>query len=184
MRGALLMLTAVVLAACASPDAGTMRSTATPAPLATTAPSQTPVLRPTLPPEWTRPPQPSVTPELPTAAPTATVDVRGTALFGQPTEPFCAGFQVDAVRSTAEFLPGQDVLLAWFAVRGADAYKVTLTDIDRNVLYEQVTVGTQLSVPGQYIGQQAFYVYTIRPLNPGALQICTAAGGLLRLRTD
>lgn len=180
----LLVGALLILAACAPPGAETAR-TETPVPPPPSAmPTATIALRPTLPPEWTRPPQPSATPAPPTVAPAATIDVRGTALFGLPTETFCSGFQVDTVRSTEEFLPGQDVRLAWYAVPGADAYKVTLTDINRVVLYEAVTIGLEINVPGSYIGGEAFYLYSIRPLNPGAVQICNAAGQLLRLRTD
>jgi hypothetical protein len=187
MMRLLLACAMLLLAACASPGTDTAGpETAMPPPSAipSAVASVTPVLRPTLPPEWTRPPQPSATPVLPTAAPTATIDERGTSLFALPTEAFCAGFQVDTVRSTEEFLPRQDVRLAWYAVPGADAYKVTLTDINRVVLYETVTIDLEITVPGSYIGEEAFYLYSIRPLNPGAVQICNAAGQLLRLRTD
>lgn len=144
-------------------------------------PSPTPLVRPTLPAEWTRPPTAIPTVELlVTAGPT--IDVTGTHLFSQPTRPACGVFTVDSVTSQTTYLPGEPIRLAWVAVNGAAVYRVSFVDATRSVLFERDVAGTSIDIPGSIVGRDPFYLWSVRPLDFGANQMCNSVGALLNIQ--
>ncbi len=143
-------------------------------------PTPTELMRVTLPAEWTREPTPEATPtSAVTAAPT--IDLTGTFVFGQPTRPACESFGVNTVLADTTYIPGQPIRLAWIEVPNASAYRVSFVDASRNVLYERDIAGTTMDIPGEIVGRDAIYLWTVRPLDFGSNQMCNSVGALLSI---
>jgi hypothetical protein len=115
-----------------------------------------------------------------TAGPT--IDVTGTYLFSQPTRPACGVFTVDSVTSQTTYLPGEPIRLAWVAVNGAAVYRVSFVDATRRVLFERDVAGTSIDIPGSVVGRDPFYLWSVRPLDFGANQMCNSVGALLNIQ--
>ncbi|MBK8025931.1 MAG: hypothetical protein IPK19_32245 [Chloroflexi bacterium] len=183
----------LALGACATPAASpapaqppaTQAATAMPSggqSLPTGLPTATPLLRATLPPEWT--PTPSVTPlesptPMPQGTPVPTFDMANAVLLTSPTREACAGFTIQYDQTAMTFNRRENPRVTWTVVPNALAYRVALFDEARNTVFATIVGETTTDFGSHLFVGQARYFWEVRPFDNAGTQLCAAIGALL-----
>lgn len=178
------LLLLVLVAACQpAPQVPTLQATAMPdtetpipdASLTPIPPSDTPFVRPTLPPTWTRvptdTPEPTPTEVLPT--PTPFVQLR-------PTSTGCASFFVDYDNTDVEFPIGTAPVINWFPVEGETqvAYLLSLVRSNGRLVRDQLYTGDTQWAGFEWTDFELGEIYAVRiiALDSAGFPLCPPAG--------
>lgn len=194
MRKSILLLLVMILAACGSSNddetpalptrfegesvtTEPVDASETPAetqpPVATSAP----IVRPTLPPTWTPEPEPTETPTQP-PAPTATSFVPAPVTGNDPNQSeACLNYRVDFEAVTREFRLGSSPTIAWTPVDGVGLYRVYVIDEFENQIFFDLITETSIQIPAETFSVIGTYGWSVEPLDPVGIQMCTARGG-------
>jgi len=182
-----MCLIAALLAACTSTPEPTITlipsqtptSSDTPLPV-TTAPTGTLVQVPTLPPEWTAIPSPTLmrTTPAPTNTFTPTIDPNPT-LLAQPTLAACATFGIDLLLSQPTFTIGTNPTVYWTRAEGALTYRLALRDDQSNLIFSITAGGASYTFEARLFELGRNYSWEVRPLDVSGRQMCVSRGSVL-----
>jgi len=141
-------------------------------PTATSAP----IIRPTLPPTWTPTSAPTETPTQ-VRSPTSTPFIPPPSTGNDPNQSeSCLNYRVDFEASTEEFRLGTSPTIAWTPVDGVGLYRVYVIDEFENQLFFELTTETTLQIPAETFTELGTYGWSVEPLDPVGIQMCTARG--------
>lgn len=136
---------------------------------ATTAATQPPLERSTLPPTWTVSP-------VPTQPPTATTDLTVQAQLIKPTLVVCGSFIADRERSGAVHTGGNPVQVFWANVDTAARYRVSLVNDRGEELLTDYTLESTYTFPGDLFERDGRYAWSVYPEDALNQQMCFERG--------
>jgi len=174
----LLVVALVLLAACGQQPADQSLPTLIPTAAAsepvaestaTSAPTQVPLERSTLPPTWTVSP-------VPTQPPTATTDLTLQAELARPTLVVCGGFAADRERSIATFTVGNPVQVFWTAVDTAARYRISLLNDQGEELIVDYTLEPTYTFNPDLFERDQRYAWSVYPEDALNQQMCFERG--------
>lgn len=100
-------------------------------------------------------------------------------LITRPTTVACADFNIDDERTAYTVNRQADTQVAWTAVEGARAYRITLYDVERNTVYTAIIGETEFNFGPTLFKPFERYFWEVRPFDLEGVQLCAAKGALL-----